>query len=145
MTTKNMPSKQIPSESLVQLIALTHKVLQTNKNLVYDFNANEDLYTVYENKLPIVSYGGTWNHRQKYWPDIIRIYPTLGQQIHSDLNCEIRLDRSSLFGQIKPNSFSLAYYPDQGVAYGAIPESECTKIRSEIFSMLNTHKRVAVR
>ncbi|MBO4625677.1 MAG: hypothetical protein J5679_00160 [Alphaproteobacteria bacterium] len=144
-TINNTADKKIPSEHLVQLIDLTHKVLQNKENLVYRFKANQDVHIVYENNVPIISYGGIWTHFKKYWPEIMRIYPPLGQQIQSDMNYEIRLERSSLFGHTAPDFFDLTFYPDQGVAYGAIPDSECDKIKSEILHLAEIHKQVAVR
>lgn len=145
MKENNTVNEQILSEHLAQLIDLTHKVLQDNKNLSYKCKYDQDLHIVCENELPIVSYGGKWTPNKKYWPEIIRIYPKLGQRIYNDLNYEIRLDSRSNYGNVEPDSFSLKYYPDQGAAYGTIPDSECIKIRTEIFNISQTCKRTKVR
>ena len=113
--------------------------------MLYDVKYDQDLYIVYENNSPIVSCGGIWTPEKKYWPESIRIYAPLGQQIHNDLNCEIRLAKSSIFGHTPKDFFSLTYYTNQGVAYGAIPDSECDRIKSEIFQITKTHNRIAVR
>lgn len=147
MTTKtnNTFYKKISTEHLVQLINLAHNTLQNDKDLLYDIDYHQDLYTIYKNNSRIISYGGRWTPDKKYWPEIIRISATLGQQIHSDLNCEIRLSNSSIFGHVQPDFYNLAYYPHKEAAYGAIPDSECDKIKSEIFHITKTHKRIAVR
>jgi len=142
MTVKHDMSdkKKIPSEYLVSLVSLAHSVLQNDKDLCYGVNYDWDFHTIYKNNSPIISYGGIWSQRKEYWPEFIRIYAPLGQQIHHDLNYEIRLSNSSRFGHVSSDFFSLTYYPDQcgGVAYGAIPDSECEKIKSEIFNIANS-------
>jgi len=135
----------IPNKYLVQLINLTHKTLQNDKDLLYKVDYTQNLHSIYKAGSRIISYGGIWSVHKKYWPEIMRIYAPLGQQIHSDLNYEIRLDKSSNYGHVQPDFFDLIYYPDQGAAYGSIPDSECNKIISEILHIAHTHKHIVVR
>jgi len=145
MLLKNkVPGQQVPSNYLVQLLDFTHRFLQNDESLCYGNIARENLHIIYKDNSPVISYGGLWTPRKKIWPENIRIYPLLCQQAQIDLNYEIRLCESSHFGY-KHDFFSLTYYPDQGVAYGAIPDSECDKIRLEILNMAKTRKHIKVR